>query len=119
MTVVAILAYYLFAFGFIGAVVLVTVRQIHRRAAVMAARDTADYQTWAYTPLMPEPLPDAPDHPAPPELTADALEEFRQMIEPILDRISQDSPDPATAHRRVRSLTDRLRAAVQSEMSSL
>ena len=116
MPVVAILAYYLFAFSFIGVVVLVTVRQIQRRAAAAAAEDAAAYHKRASTPPMPQPLPDAPDD-SPPELTADALEEVRQMIEPILDRISQDSPDSATAHRRVRSLTDRLRAAAQAEMS--
>ena len=119
MIAAGIALFYLFAFGVLALVTRHTLRQNIRDAELAYAQSEADIRRLAYTPPMPEPLPDAPDDPAPPELTADALEEVRQMIEPILDRISQDSPDPATAHRRVRSLTDRLRAAVQSEISSL
>ena len=120
MIAAGIALFYLFAFGVLALVTRHTLRQNIRDAELAYAQSEADIRRLAYTPPMPERLPDTlEDDPAPPELTADALEEVRQMIEPILDRISQDSPDPATAHRRVRSLTDRLRAAVQSEMSSL
>lgn len=104
------IAYYLFAFAFLAAVVLLAVRQNKRRADAAYAEVRESLRKWAEStpplpPYVPAPIDGDDESEDEPDLSDAAL----RPIAPLLMRVAQGYLDkPTERERLVRSLTEAL-----------